>query len=154
MAGSLRVFLCYRRADTRYVAGRVADRLTERFGQVFMDIDTIDPGVDFTDVIRQALSECDVLPAFSDVILSKHRMGVSQDQAVGAAGKAVPDEPALHRHQRASIHSRPGPSLAARARCRVRVLGRRQPPPYTTAVRWRASCVTVAGGSPVMVGVR
>ena len=57
------VFLCYRREDTRHVAGRLGDRLSARFGRVFMDIDTIEPGVDFTEVIRQAVGECDVLLA-------------------------------------------------------------------------------------------
>ena len=54
-----RVFVSYRRQDTRHVAGRLADRLVERF-QVFMDMDTIEPGTDFTDVIRQAVEDCDV----------------------------------------------------------------------------------------------
>jgi hypothetical protein len=45
------------------VAGRLGDRLSARFDRVFMDIDTIEPGVDFTEVIRQAVDECDVLLA-------------------------------------------------------------------------------------------
>jgi TIR domain len=53
------VFVSYRREDTRHVAGRLADRLVERF-QVFMDMDTIEPGTDFTDVIRRAVNDCDV----------------------------------------------------------------------------------------------
>lgn len=58
-----RVFVSYRREDTRYAAGRLGDRLNERFGHVFMDIDDIDPGVDFTDAIRRAVGECDILLA-------------------------------------------------------------------------------------------
>jgi len=57
------VFLSYRREDTPYAAGRLGDRLSARFGKVFMDIDNIDPGVDFTEVILQAVGECDVLVA-------------------------------------------------------------------------------------------
>src|SRR6476646_1921280 len=57
------VFLSYRREDTPFAAGRLGDRLSARFGKVFMDIDNIDPGVDFTEVIRQAVGECDVLVA-------------------------------------------------------------------------------------------
>jgi hypothetical protein len=53
------VFVSYRREDTRHVAGRLADRLVERF-QVFMDMDTIEPGTDFTDVIRRVVNDCDV----------------------------------------------------------------------------------------------
>jgi hypothetical protein len=45
LSGSARVFVSYRRDDTRHVAGRLADRLVERF-QVFMDMDTIEPGTD------------------------------------------------------------------------------------------------------------
>jgi hypothetical protein len=42
------VFLSYRREETRHIAGRLADRLTERLGstQVFMDVDMIEPGSD------------------------------------------------------------------------------------------------------------
>src|SRR6478609_6884351 len=57
------VFISYRREDTPYAAGRLGDRLSARFGKVFMDIDNIDPGVDFTEVILQAVGECDVLVA-------------------------------------------------------------------------------------------
>jgi hypothetical protein len=46
------VFLCYRRDDTGYVARGLGDRLNIQFGRVFMDIDSIAVGADFTDVIR------------------------------------------------------------------------------------------------------
>ena len=62
MSGSTRVFVSYRREDARHLAGRLADRLVERFG-VFMDMDTIEPGTDFTDVIKQAVEDCDVFMA-------------------------------------------------------------------------------------------
>lgn len=60
-----RIFLCYRRADTPHVAGRLYDRLAARYGSsnVFMDVDSIEPGLDFTDVIERALDECAVLLA-------------------------------------------------------------------------------------------
>lgn len=58
-----KVFLSYRRSDTQHVAGRFADKLDDRFA-VFMDIDTIPPGVDFTDYVRRAVGSCDVLLAF------------------------------------------------------------------------------------------
>src|SRR5439155_19384686 len=46
-------------------AGRVADALVERFGRnsVFMDVDTIEPGVDFNEEIDRAIGQCDVLIA-------------------------------------------------------------------------------------------
>jgi sugar lactone lactonase YvrE len=63
--GGLRVFVSYRRQDTPGYAGRLYDRLVRRLGPagVFMDIDDIDPGTDFADVIHAALADCDVLLA-------------------------------------------------------------------------------------------
>ena len=66
MAGAPRaVFLSYRREETRHIAGRLADRLTDRLGpgQVFMDVDTIKPGADFATVIARALAACRILIA-------------------------------------------------------------------------------------------
>lgn len=58
------IFISYRREDTSGYAGRLFDSLAKHFGkQVFMDIDTIEPGVDFVQVIEQAVSSCDVLIA-------------------------------------------------------------------------------------------
>src|SRR4051812_23138559 len=58
-----RIFICYRRDDTAGYAGRAYDALAAEFGEpnVFMDIDAIDPGTDFAEVIAEALSDCDVL---------------------------------------------------------------------------------------------
>jgi hypothetical protein len=51
-----RVTLNYRRDDTSGHAGRLYDALAERFGSehVFMDIDAIEPGVDFGEAIDPA----------------------------------------------------------------------------------------------------
>src|SRR5688572_23306247 len=59
------IFVSYRRQETQHVAGRLADRLTLRFGveRVFMDVDSIAPGADFTKAITEAVSRCDVLIA-------------------------------------------------------------------------------------------
>lgn len=61
------IVLSYRRDDSAGHAGRLYDALTREFGEdrVFMDIDAIDPGVDFFDVIEQAIGSCD---AFVSVI--------------------------------------------------------------------------------------
>jgi hypothetical protein len=63
--GSLRIFICYRREDAAANAGRLADALVERYGRdsVFMDVDTIEPGVDFNEAIDRAVGQCDVLIA-------------------------------------------------------------------------------------------
>lgn len=52
------VFLSYRREETRGEAGRVADRLGE--ANVFMDVDTIEPGADFVEVITRAIDSMPV----------------------------------------------------------------------------------------------
>ncbi len=59
-----RVFLSYRRGDSGH-AGRLYDALRSRFGpeNIFMDIDTIEPGVDFADVIDRAVDQCDAFIA-------------------------------------------------------------------------------------------
>ena len=59
----MRIFLSYRRDDSSGHAGRLYDRLSEHFGpdKVFMDMDTIHPGLDFDEVIKDALASCDVL---------------------------------------------------------------------------------------------
>jgi TIR domain/Sel1 repeat len=53
-----KVFLSYRRDDSAAYAGRLYDRLVAHFGagQVFMDIDQIEPGEDFVEVINQKVS--------------------------------------------------------------------------------------------------
>lgn len=53
------VFLSYRRADAPYAAGRLADRLGERF-ELFMDID-IAPGLHFGHALNDAVASCDVM---------------------------------------------------------------------------------------------
>jgi hypothetical protein len=57
------VFISYRRDDTAANAGRLYDHLSNHFGEdnVFMDIDTIATGSDFTEAIRDALSRCNVM---------------------------------------------------------------------------------------------
>ena len=60
-----RIFISYRRDDASGHAGRLYDDLVERFGddRVFIDIDTIELGVDFGDSIEQALDRCEVVLA-------------------------------------------------------------------------------------------
>ena len=56
-----KIFINYRREDTRHAAGRLYDRLIAHFGKdhVFMDIDQIEPGEDFVEAINRTLSTCD-----------------------------------------------------------------------------------------------
>lgn len=57
------IFISYRREESEGYAGRLRDRLVQEFGQehVFMDVDTIEPGVDFIDVVEKAVAAVDVL---------------------------------------------------------------------------------------------
>ena len=59
------VFISYRRGDAAASAGRLSDHLKARLGpgQVFMDVDGIEPGVDFHQVISDNVSQCDALIA-------------------------------------------------------------------------------------------
>jgi TIR domain len=64
-AASGRIFVSYRREETAYPAGWLYDRLADRFGsdQVFKDVDSIELGDDFVEVITRAVGACDVLLA-------------------------------------------------------------------------------------------
>jgi len=57
------IFISYRREDGAAFAGRLFDRLSDRFGaeRVFMDVDDIEPGRDFVEAIEQAVAESSVL---------------------------------------------------------------------------------------------
>jgi len=57
----LRISISYRRDDSAGHTGRLYDRLKEHFGakQIFMDIDTIKPGLDFVEAVQQAVSASD-----------------------------------------------------------------------------------------------
>jgi TIR domain/IrrE N-terminal-like domain len=60
-----RLFISYRRQDTGGEAGRIFDRLKEVIPAryIFMDVDSIDAGVNFGEAIRKAVAVCDVLLA-------------------------------------------------------------------------------------------
>ena len=60
-----RIFISYRREETAYSAGWLYDRLAARFAddQVFKDVDSIELGDDFVEVISSAVGSCDVLLA-------------------------------------------------------------------------------------------
>jgi hypothetical protein len=57
------IFISYRRDDAPGYAGRLYDRLAAHFGadHVFMDVQGIEPGVDFVDAIERALGSCEIL---------------------------------------------------------------------------------------------
>jgi hypothetical protein len=57
------VFISYRREDVPGHAGRLYDRLTQRFGEarVFMDVDSIELGRDFVSALEEAVASCEVM---------------------------------------------------------------------------------------------
>src|SRR5689334_17305805 len=65
VAGGVGIIVSYRRQEASHLAGRLYDRLADRFGesQVFIDVDTIEPGVDFAEEIFRAVAACKVLLA-------------------------------------------------------------------------------------------
>lgn len=57
------IFVSYRRDDSKHAAGRLVDRLYTEFGpdQLFMDVDSIELGLDFVQVINDRVAACDVM---------------------------------------------------------------------------------------------
>jgi uncharacterized membrane protein YhaH (DUF805 family) len=82
-----RIFISYRRSDSQGSAGRLFDRLLLHFerDRLFMDVDAIEPGVDFVEQVDKQLSTCS---AFIAVI------GPDWLDARTAAGRRRLDDPA------------------------------------------------------------
>ena len=59
------IFISYRRDDSAGYTRAVHEQLAKRFSaqRIFMDVDTIDPGLPFDQAIEQAVGRCDVLLA-------------------------------------------------------------------------------------------
>lgn len=80
------VFLSYRRDASSGSAGRVFDQLQRHLpqSQIFMDVDSIEPGVDFVDAIDRQIKVCDYFLAV---------VGPSWADARDAAGQRRLDNP-------------------------------------------------------------
>jgi hypothetical protein len=59
------IFISYRREDSGGYAQQLFESVSSYFGksQVFMDIDSIEAGEDFTKVIHDRIEQCDVFIA-------------------------------------------------------------------------------------------
>jgi hypothetical protein len=68
-----RIFISYRVQDTAGETGRLVDALRTRFSdeQLFLDIDNLEPGADFSEVIEKYLDSCDVFLA----VIGPHWIG-------------------------------------------------------------------------------
>lgn len=60
-----KIFVSYRRQDASGEAGRLVDHLQEIYGEdsVFLDVETLEAGLDFIQAIEKALNSCKVLIA-------------------------------------------------------------------------------------------
>jgi hypothetical protein len=83
MAG--KIFISYRRSDAEAYAGRIYDRLEGELGRdrLFMDVDSISLGVDFTEALRGEVAKCDALLA----IIGEHWL----DADDGKGGRRLDD---------------------------------------------------------------
>ena len=81
-----KVFMSYRRDDSAAVSGRIYDRLVAQFGKanVFKDVDSIPPGVDYRDYLADIISQCDV----QLTLIGRHWLDVT-----GADGRRRLDDP-------------------------------------------------------------
>ena len=59
------IVISYRREDTRWIVGRIFDRLVDHYGHdsIFMDIDGVPAGVDYRDEIRSNLQRSNIVLA-------------------------------------------------------------------------------------------
>ena len=59
----MKIFISYRRADSKYVVDRIRDRLIDAYGEdaIFRDIESIPLGQNFSDVLKETTTTCDVM---------------------------------------------------------------------------------------------
>ena len=79
MAEMSRIFISYRREDTQHAVGRLTEDLGKHFaeGQVFTDVTSIDPGIDFEEALEKGLDTC----AAMLVVIGPKWVAVSDRQA-------------------------------------------------------------------------
>lgn len=74
----MKIFISYRRADSKYVVDRIRDRLIDAYDEdtVFRDIESIPYGQNFKDVLDEATTTCDVML----VAIGPQWAGITDDQ--------------------------------------------------------------------------
>jgi hypothetical protein len=67
------IMISYRREDSKWITGRIFDRLESHYGRgsVYMDIDNIPVGLDFRENLQHSLQVCDILLA----VVGPHWLG-------------------------------------------------------------------------------
>ena len=100
-----KIFINYRREDTRADAARLRDRLAAAFGaqNVFMDVDNLMAGQRFDQELAKALNDCDVLlavigPHWERVLAERARSGgrdYVREEIAGALQRGIVVIPVL-----------------------------------------------------------
>jgi hypothetical protein len=77
----MKIFISYRRGDSRIICERIHDRLLPHFGQdaIFKDVDSIQPATDFRRKLHEALSNCNALLA----IIGGGWLGIADETSLG-----------------------------------------------------------------------
>lgn len=72
------IFICYRRADSENIAGRIYDRLVQHYGKepIFKDVDSIPLGVDFRAFLDEKVGQCQVLL----VVIGNQWVSITDDE--------------------------------------------------------------------------
>ena len=72
-----RIFINYRRMDTEGYVGRLYDHLIQQFKpeNIFMDVQNIEPGADFVQVLENAVAQCEVFIA----MIGPHWLNLTDD---------------------------------------------------------------------------
>ena len=74
----MKIFISYRRADSKYVVDRIRDRLIDAYDEdaVFRDLESIPLGQNFSDVLKEATTTCDVML----VVIGPQWASITDDQ--------------------------------------------------------------------------
>src|SRR5262245_50531748 len=72
------IFISYRRGESIAAAGRIRDRLVQKYGRhrVFVDVEDIRHGEDFVKVLRERLGKCGVVLA----VIGPHWVSARDDK--------------------------------------------------------------------------
>jgi hypothetical protein len=138
----LKIFINYRREEASFPAHRLYEDLAVHFGeeQVFIDVDTIEPGLPFDEVIEREVGSCDVLlvmigPNWLELTdeTGRRRLDKPDDyvrlEVEAALGRGVRVIPALLREA--------GPPSSDRLPESLQRLARLQALPLSDDRRWR-----------------
>jgi hypothetical protein len=104
-----KVFISYRREDSKYQARRIYDALTATMPDdtIFMDVDSIAPGADFVEILEGWVKQCDILLALigpdwlqsTDPRTNQRRLDNPEDfvriEIQGALARKIPVVPVL-----------------------------------------------------------